>query len=412
MLKYAIVTFGCRVNQADSLRLEAELSARGGLAVAPEHADLVLVNTCSVTATADQGTRQAIRRIHRLNPNARIVATGCHATREPDAVGALPGVAAVVSNDGKDTLATSVVEMTGADALTAERFGNGDGPCGAALAPGLAGRTAWTLRVQTGCDETCAYCIVPTTRGRSRSRPQAEIHRELEQLAEAGFKEVVLTGVHLGAYGRDLDPQVSLAGLLRETATRHRSLFFRVSSLEPMDLAPEIVELVASAGVFAPHLHLPLQHGCDEVLAAMRRPYTVDSYRRKVDLVRSRLPDAAIGSDVIVGYPGETDRTFETSLAYLRESPLTHLHVFAYSDRPGTDASRLPDKVHGSIVRERAARVREVGRDLATRFRQSQAGSIRRALTIDDGTSAVTDNYIKVKVPPGRGRNEWITVRL
>jgi len=240
----------------------------------------------------------------------------------------------------------------------------------------------------------------------------AEVCRELEELAEVGFKEVVITGVHLGAYGRDLDPPTSLSALLAGIAARDPGLFYRISSLEPMDLTPDIVELVASAGVFAPHFHLPLQHGSDDVLSAMRRPYTVAQYVRVVDLVRSRLPHAAIGSDVIVGFPGETDAAFEESLAYLRHSPLTHLHVFAYSDRPGTVASRLPGKVHGAVVRERAARVRDVGRDLATAFRRAQAGSTRRALTLDAGTSAVTDNYIKVSIPPGHRRNEWIRVSL
>ena len=407
-MKYAILTFGCRVNQADTLALEAALAAHGAQAVAAEHADVVVVNTCSVTATADQGGRQAIRRVHRVNPRARIVATGCYATRDRAAVGTLPGVVAVVGNDAKDDLDARVLSLT-----TAERFGDGDDACGAALAPGLAGRTAWTLRVQTGCDEACTYCIVPVTRGRPRSRSVDDVRREVARLVRAGYKEVVLTGVHLGAYGRDLDPPTSLFTLLHGLVADAGDLRFRVSSLEPMDLTGEIVELVrARPEALAPHLHLPLQHGDDDVLALMRRPYTRDQYARTVDLVRSRLPAAAIGSDLIVGFPGETDAAFERSLAYLRGSPLTHLHVFVYSDRPGTPASRMSGRVHGALVRERARRAREVGLALATAFRRGQAGSVRRALTLDDGTSALTDNYIKVPIPPGRGRNQWVDVRL
>jgi threonylcarbamoyladenosine tRNA methylthiotransferase MtaB len=396
------------VNQAESLGLEAELSARGGVPAEACEADVVFVNSCSVTASADQGARQAIRRVHRENPGARIVVTGCYATRSPGEVGALPGVGAVVSNLRKDTLVADLFEGL----TTAERFGDGDAACGASIAPGTAGRTAWTLRVQTGCEERCSYCIIPKTRGPSRSRARTEILEELDRLAAAGYKEIALTGVHLGAFGRDQSPASSLADLLEAIETRAYPMLFRVSSLEPMDLSARIVDLVLSSPVFAPHFHLPLQHGSDAVLARMRRPYTLAQYAARVDAIRSRAPHAAIGSDVIVGFPGETDEEFDATLRYLRQSPLTHLHVFCYSDRPGTEASRLPGKVHGAVVRHRASRLRAVSHGLAEAFRGSQTGTARRALTLEDGTLAVTDNYLKVRIPPGRGRNEWVDVRL
>jgi threonylcarbamoyladenosine tRNA methylthiotransferase MtaB len=320
----------------------------------------------------------------------------------------LPSVTAVVSNRRKDTLVADLVD----ELTTAERFGDGDGACGAAIAPGVGGRTAWTLRVQTGCEERCSYCIVPATRGPSRSRALAEILEDLDRLAAAGYKEVALTGVHLGAFGRDLSPASSLADLLETMASRGYPMLFRVSSLEPMDLSPRVVDVVLSSPAFAPHFHLPLQHGSDAVLARMRRPYTLAQYAARVDAIRARAPHAAIGSDVIVGFPGETDDEFEAALTYVRGSPLTHLHVFCYSDRPGTEASRLLGKVHGAVVRHRASQLRAVSHDLAAAFRESQAGTTRRALTIEDGTLAVTDNYLKVSVSPGHGRNEWIDVRL
>jgi threonylcarbamoyladenosine tRNA methylthiotransferase MtaB len=421
-MSFAVLTFGCRVNQADSLRLEADLLARGEDAVAPELAEVVFVNTCSVTATADQGTRQTIRRIHRLNPAARIVATGCHATREPEVVGALPGVVAVVPNGRKDTLLDEVrpLRLFG----RAGRAGGGglgggleeralaplgEGPCGAPL-PGTGGRTAWTLRVQTGCEERCSYCIIPTTRGASRSRPPAEVLDEVRRLAAAGYREVTLTGVHLGSYGRDLAPASSLASLLGAVARGRFPMRFRVGSLEPMDVTPAVLDLLAAEPCFLPHVHLPLQHASDRLLAAMRRPYRLADYARLVDDVRLRLPDAAIGSDMIVGFPGETAADHATLLSYLDECPLTHLHVFPYSDRPGTEAASLPGRVHGLVVRERAAAVRAAGRRLAERFRRSQAGRARQALTIADGSVAVTDNYLRVPVGPGVNRNEWVTV--
>jgi threonylcarbamoyladenosine tRNA methylthiotransferase MtaB len=406
-VKYALVTFGCRVNQADSLCLEEALAARGATPAPPESADLVLVNTCSVTATADQAARQAIRRVARTNPAARIVVTGCYATREPDGVSALPNVVAVVPNPSKPSIVDRLPRDLGL--TTAERYGSGDGSCGAPFAPGLAGRTAFTLRVQTGCAERCAYCIIPTTRGAPASAAPAAVQREVDRAAAAGFKEIVLTGVHLGSYGRDLTPQTSLAALLeRLSRDRPEPLLFRVSSLEPMDCTAEVVDLVASRPALAPHFHLPLQHASDGLLRAMRRPYTIAQYAALVDRIRRCLPAAAIGADLIVGFPGERDADVEQLATYLERSPLTHLHVFPYSDRPGTEASGLGDRVPGGAVRERARRVREIGGRLAARFRASQVGSTRRALTIEDGSVAVTDNYLKVRIAPGRARNEWV----
>lgn len=251
--------------------------------------------------------------------------------------------------------------------------------------------------------------------------PAGVVLDEVGRAAAAGFKEIALTGVHLGSYGRDLSPPSSLLELLRALdAAFEEEVLFRISSLEPMDCTPAIVDLVASSagepramrGRFAPHFHLPLQHASDPMLAAMRRPYTAGSYARLVDTIRERLPHAAIGSDVIVGFPGETDDDFAALDRYLESSPLTHLHVFPYSDRPGTDASSMGGKVHGATVRGRGERVREIGRALAARFRASQAGSVRRGLTLEDGTLVVTDNYLKVRIPPGLPRNVWTDVTL
>ena len=270
-----------------------------------------------------------------------------------------------------------------------------------------------TLRVQTGCEERCAYCIIPTTRGAGRSRAIDEVLAEIHRVCASGYREIPLTGVHLGSYGRDLQPRQTLLDLLTAIERRAPSdVLFRISSLEPMDCTRDVVDLVAGSARFAPHLHLPLQHASDRMLWAMGRPYTLEYYRALVDDVHERLPHASIGSDVIVGFPGERDEDVDVLLAYLAHSPLTHLHVFPYSDRPGTRAESLPDKVPGSAIRERAGLVREVGRSLTTRFHLAQMGSVRRGLTIGDGSMVVTDNYLKVGIPPGRARNEWVSVRL
>lgn len=407
-MKYSIVTFGCRVNQADSLAIEEQLRARGGKECPAVTADVVVVNTCSVTATADQGARQAIRRIARDNPAAEIVVTGCYATRRPSEIAALPNVVRVIGNDEKDRLAA----LTGAGS-TADRFGAGDGPCGAAIEPGVAGRTAFTLRVQTGCEERCSYCIIPSTRGRGRSLPIAQVLDEVRRIADCGFKEIALTGVHLGSYGRDLIPASSLLALLRALEEVDADLTFRVSSLEPMDCTPAIVQLIASSGGrFAPHFHLPLQHASDRMLARMQRPYTLDGYRGLVDAIAERLPHASIGSDLIVGFPGEADEDFAATVDYLPLSPLSHLHVFPYSDRPGTAAAAMPDRVPGPVTRERGARLRAIGAELTRRFRRSQEGAVRPGLTLEDGTLVVTDNYLKVRIPRGFRRNQRVRVRI
>jgi threonylcarbamoyladenosine tRNA methylthiotransferase MtaB len=414
-LKYSVITFGCRVNQADSLGFEEELRARGAVWDTPDQADIVIVNTCSVTASADQGARQTVRRLARTNPAAKVVVTGCYATRRPEEFRDAPNVLRVVVNDGKSGLVSSLANDI--NLTTAERFGDGDGSCGADIEPGVAGRTAFTLRVQTGCAQPCSYCIIPTTRGAPRSLPIADVLMQIGRVADAGFKEIALTGVHLGSYGRDLADPSSLVELMRAigrdtSRRREAAIRFRVSSLEPMDCSREIVELVADDDSFARHFHLPLQHASNSVLRAMCRPYTVEAYASLVDGINSDLPDASIGSDIIVGFPGERDEDFETLCGYLSDSPLTHLHVFPYSDRPGTVATSMSGKVPGDVIRARAARVRDIGHRLTSAFRRRQLGTVHRALTIGDGTVAVTGNYLKVQIPRGRERNEWMRVRI
>jgi len=409
-MKYAVITFGCRVNQADSLEIEGELRARGGVSVAPSDAEVVVVNTCSVTAAADQGARQVIRRVARDNPDVEIVVTGCYATRRPEDLAALPNVTRVVVNPSKDTLARDLAIRRGL--TTAERYAGDAGPCGAVLEPGVAGRTALTLRVQTGCDEQCSYCIIPTTRGRGRSKPLADVRTAIEHAVSAGYKEIAITGVHLGSYGRDLAAPTSLVALARELAGWPGEVLFRLSSLEPMDCGRDLVELVAASPRLAPHFHLPLQHASDELLRAMRRPYSFAYYRDLVAAIRERMPHASIGSDVIVGFPGETARQAADLVEYLDGSPLTHVHVFPYSHRPGTEASGMSSLPDAVVVRERGAAARAASGRLSSAFRASQTGAVRRALVVEDGSAAVTDNYLRLRLDRPCVRNEWIEVEV
>jgi threonylcarbamoyladenosine tRNA methylthiotransferase MtaB len=409
-VKYAIVTFGCRVNQADSFTIEEGLRRRGDVPAAPEHADLVVVNTCSVTASADQGARQTIRRIARTNPGVRVVVTGCYATRRPEEVGQLPNVVRVIANSRKDSL-VSLLEAEG-ELTTAERFSGGDGPCGLALEPGVAGRTSLTLRVQTGCDQQCSYCIIPTTRGTGRSRPITAVLQEVRRAVEAGYREIAITGVHLGSYGRDIGDGTDLGRLVRVLSDWPDEIVFRVSSLEPMDCTPAIIDVAACSPRIAPHFHLPLQHGSDVVLRAMKRPYTSSDFQRVVERVHARLPSAAIGTDVIVGFPGESAEQFAATASLLESLPIAYAHVFPYSDRPGTAATALESKVDGNVIRDRARVLRDIGAAKAREFRRDQVGRMMRALTVDDGASVVTGNYLKVRISNPQPRNTWVRLRI
>jgi len=431
----SILNFGCRVNQAESIAIERDVCAAGGEMVAADSADLVIVNSCSVTATADQGTRQSIRRVARENPSAKIVVTGCYATRAPGDVRGLPGVIHVVPNERKEDAATEAMAAASVGAVawrlkaggrelgTPEQNPGTLGTPERNLEPGTrnpepvpikfyANRTAFTLRVQTGCQETCSYCVIPSTRGAERSTPVSQLVDAVRQLEGVGYREVTLTGVHLGSYGRDLEPRASLEMLIDALLCSTDVVRFRLGSLEPIDCTPALIERASTTSRLAPAFHLPLQHASDRVLSAMRRPYTCADYERVVRAIRSRLPHASITADVIVGFPGETAEDFDALLHYLASSPLTQLHVFPYSDRPGTLASGMNEKLHGSIVRERARAVRELGTQLARRFRRSQAGTLRPALTIEDGSVALTDNGFRVRMPPGHRRNECVMAEI
>lgn len=415
-MKYAIVTFGCRVNQADSLDLDAALRARGLERAEPEQADLVVVNTCSVTAAADQGARHAIRSLRRHNPATRIIATGCYATREPEAVGGLPGVIRLVPNTEKAAfeaiLDRELAALAGPagweDAGLASREAAGAGP-------GTLGRTAATLRVQTGCNEACAYCVIPFTRGPSRSRPAEDVVADFDALVQEGYAEVVVTGVHLGSYGRDLAPSLTLSVLLSRMVPRvtgpGRPLL-RVSSVEPMDVTDDLLGLVAGSPTFAQHWHLPLQHASDRVLRAMRRPYRQLDFARLLERVRAQMPDAAIGSDVMVGFPGETDEDHAAQAQFLESSELTHLHVFPYSERPGTEAATLVPKVPQPVAARRAEELRSISRRLHERFVASHVGKVRPGLVLRSGTRVMTDNYLTVSVDKPRVRNERVRIRI
>jgi threonylcarbamoyladenosine tRNA methylthiotransferase MtaB len=395
-MRFFIRNFGCRATQADGSELGSALARAG---CEPAHgcagADLVILNTCTVTASADEDVRREVRRVRRQNPTARILVTGCYAQRAPEEVAALPGVLWVVGNTDK----MRIPEIVGA---------HGEGP----QAEGLCHeRTRPNLKIQDGCNNRCTFCIIPSVRGASRSVPPGRIVEQVRDLGQR-YREVVLSGVNLGRWGRDPGIRMRLAGLLRRLLAETQVERLRLSSVEPMDLTDDLLGLMASTPRIARHVHAPLQSGSDAVLRRMRRWYRARHYADRIRKARQWMPDAGIGADVMVGFPGETPAEFEESRAFIESLPFTYLHVFTYSERPGTPAAEMPDPVP---IRERKRRnrvLRELAAQKNLEFRRSMIGRRLTAVTIEDGAAALTGNYLKVQLARPREPNRLIEVEI
>lgn len=453
MTTFSIENFGCRATDADAAALRRDFVANG-LALVEEHshADVVVLNTCTVTAAADAQAREAVRKIHRRNPGARVVVTGCYAQRAPEEIARLEGVGFVVGNSHQTEIARLVCASLDSRAAPSS--------CGAArgsvetfvalaeidcesmtLARGPAkiltgdifaqatvqiapaefadsGRTRPVLKIQDGCNNRCSYCVIPFVRGKSRSLPTDFVIAEIRKLVDAGAKEVVLSGINLGSYGRDLSPRAELVSTVRRILEETTLEQLRFSSIEPQDVTEEFIELVASSERVAPHFHVPLQSGSDRILRTMHRWYRSEHYAERIQRIRRHSPGAAIGADVIVGFPGETHQEFQTTVDFIERLPLTYLHVFSFSVRPGTAAAALPEGeyVAPGVIRERARFLRTLSEKKTSAFRAAQSGHTLRALTLartgDDWTAALTGNYLKVKVEGRRLPNEWCDAHL
>ena len=292
-------------------------------------------------------------------------------------------------------------------------------------APVLGGEgnhTRPTLKIQDGCDSRCSYCVIPFVRGKSRSLPPEMVLQEIQRLSESGFREIVLSGINLGTYGRDLSPRVDFEDLLRRILDETSVERLRISSIEPLDVTQDLVELFASTDRIAQHFHMPLQSGSDRILAAMRRWYRAEHYARRIELIRERLPHAAIGADVITGFPGESEAAHAATLAFIERLPFTYLHVFAFSKRPGTKAASLSNEVPGAIIKRRARELRALSEAKSAAFRQSQFGRTLRVLTLrrdnssevsaDDATPALSSNYLKVRVRGSHPANNCLDVLI
>ena len=395
----AIQTHGCKLNQADSETLARRFAVAGYRVVEPsEPADIIVVNTCTVTHVADSKARQALRSAHRRNhPSALVVATGCYAQRSPQEVASLKGVGLVVGNTDKDRLVEMVLAAKGDQAVACSV---GEDP------PPLTGsangsRTRAMVKIQEGCNQICAYCIVPKVRGRERSIPPEALTQQVRRLVEEGHKEIVLTGTQLGSYGFDLEG-VNLKGLVQELLGETRVERLRISSLQPQEVTDDFLELWSDRRL-CPHFHMPLQSGSDSVLKRMRRRYTAAEYARAVERVRARVADVAITADVIVGFPGEDESHFKESLSMAEEIEFASMHVFPYSVRLGTSAAHMTPKVDAKVKRRRMEEMLALARRQASSFRHKSIHTIRRVLwersEVRGGTKVhlgLTDNYLKV----------------
>ena len=433
MATYFVENFGCRATQADGAAIERQLLDRGlARAHSASEAEVVVLNTCTVTASADQDVRSTIRRIHRENPATQILVTGCYAQRAPEEVSALPGVSLVVGNSHKHMVADYALPLTtaagfvplaeiGSAALSNVVIGDIFAHTELLAAPVFDGedsteRTRPNLKVQDGCNNRCSFCIIPFVRGRSRSLRLDQVIGETNALVARGYREIVLSGINLGRWGRELSLRSSFAAMLRAILENTAIEKLRISSVEPMDWSNELIELVATSPRIAKHAHVPLQSGSDMVLRRMHRKYRPWHYADRVDRIRQAMPDAAIGADVMVGFPGETDDDFEQTRALIERLPLTYLHVFTYSSRPGTPSAGMPDQVPVHVARERNRVLRELAARKKHDFMRSFVGRDLEAITLthfdNEGTEALTDNFLKLRVAGRQPANQLIRVRV
>ena len=400
MQKFFVHNFGCRATQADGAALESMLEQRGlSSAAEARSADLVVLNTCTVTANADADVRSMVRSVHRDNPTAQILLTGCYAQRAPEELAALPGVTWVVGNSHKtqipDIVAESLTPFHG-QIHVGDIFAQHDF-LSAPIEDAAGDRARPNLKIQDGCNNRCSFCIIPFVRGRSRSMPVDQVMDQVRHLSQ-NYREVVLSGINLGRWGREPGQTLRLAGLVRRILDETTMERVRLSSVEPMDFSDDLLGLMADSPRIARHVHAPLQSGSDTVLRRMHRKYRPRHYADRVTKARTLMPDAAIGADVMVGFPGETDAEFAETFRFIDELPFTYLHVFTYSARPGTPAAEAPEQVPMPVRKQRNRELRELADRKNLAFRQRFVGRPLSVVTLGHGNMALSSNYLKVEL--------------
>jgi threonylcarbamoyladenosine tRNA methylthiotransferase MtaB len=413
--KFRITTLGCKVNQYETDAMAQQLKDSDCVPASSEDkADLCIINTCTVTQKASMQSRQAVRQAIRSNPKARIVVTGCYAQTEPDEILKIDGVHTVIGHGDKhkipEIVRSSPMENNRRPTLLRRNISS---ECDFKQVPVtvFGERTRPFLKIQDGCNTFCTYCIVPYARGRSRSMAPEKVLEHISHLKHAGYHEVVLTGVHLGAYGLDLSPKYHLAGLLSQINESNPIHRVRLSSIEPHELTEDILALLAETDVFCNHFHIPLQSGDDFILKKMHRPYTRSFFRDLIVKINSLIPDAAIGVDALIGFPGETEKAFENTYSLIKELPVTYLHVFPFSVRKGTPAGKYPQQVDSRTIKARCEKMRTLGNQKKEAFYKKFIGKTVKILIEskrDESTGllkGITSNYIPVRV---NGGDNWV----
>lgn len=412
------VTIGCKLNQFETEQMRELAEAKDWEVVEPwQKADVYVINTCTVTAKSDYRSRQAIRRAIRMNKEAVVIATGCYAQVAGDQIKSIEGIDFILGNSKKD----SIVDYLGLEKQTrpvvdVDEIEQVSRLKSTGRLTKFGGYTRAFVKIQDGCNNRCAYCAVPLARGRSRSKPPADVEAEISALTNRGYKEIVLTGVHLGSYGKDLDKPVTLADLLISLSKISSLERLRLSSIEPNDFTAELIEVVADkSNRICDHFHIPLQSGDDRVLKLMGRQYNTEYYRRLLERIRRHLPNCGIGADVMVGHPGETEDAFNNTVKLIEDLPLSYLHVFSFSPRPNTRAIAMGDQVETEEKKRRSLILRRLGKTKSLEFRESLIGRRIQTLTmkkVQGYTSSLSSNYVKVYIQEAIAPDQIVNVRV
>ncbi|MGA3235185.1 MAG: tRNA (N(6)-L-threonylcarbamoyladenosine(37)-C(2))-methylthiotransferase MtaB [Bryobacteraceae bacterium] len=420
MVRFFVQNFGCRATQADGAALESLLAGKGFEPAADRAAaDLVVLNTCTVTGAADEDARHAIRRVHRENPAARILVTGCYAQRAPQELAGMPGVGWVVGNSHKTEIA-NLVSISNASEPYHGNVRVGEIHVGdifaqhdflsAPVEDAAGDRTRPNLKIQDGCNNRCSFCIIPFVRGRSRSAPASQVVEQVRNLARR-YREIVLSGINLGRWGREPGSGMRLTDLIRLLLAETGVERLRLSSVEPMDFSDALLDLMASSPRIAKHVHAPLQSGSDRTLRRMHRKYRPRHYADRIRKARALMPDAAIGADVMAGFPGETEADFEESRSFIESLPFTYLHVFTYSERPGTPAAQHADAVPIPVRKARNRILRELADAKNREFRERMVGRTLSAVTLEGG-AALSGNYLKIELARNYPANAIVELQI
>lgn len=397
-MRIALATLGCKMNQYESSLIRDDLSSGYILTSFDKEAEVYIINTCTVTHKADYQSRQLIRHALKRNNDAQLIATGCYAERAPGELKSL-GVHAVIGNKAKNSISDIIDNLLRGHRINGS-FDTGDVRC---KATSNSGRTRAFLKIQDGCNYECSYCIVPSVRGRSLSAQPSNVYKEFKELIERGYREVVLSGIQLGSYGRDLEPKTDLPGLLEDLLNINGKFRIRLSSIEPQDVTSQLINVMKSDQRICRHLHIPLQSGDDEILKSMGRNYDSFFYKDLINTLLTEIPGIGVGTDIIVGFPGEENKHFFNTYTFLSELPLSYLHTFSYSSRPGTSASVIKNKVSGLEKKHRSSVLRYLGDEKKLLFRNNNLKKELKVLIENKSDSygklsGLTDNYIRLSL--------------